>query len=200
MLARLCEHDMSQRALSFPEAEKARASLGNRTHFLKRHVDGVLVKKALALWHKAQKEPYLVVQGRFMSEVIQTASLCVSSTAIDEHILVDLGVSQEQVDRLAAERPHPTTYISDDSRAGVGRDADRRRGGAVRARQPPPGGEEGAGDPRGVDVANLDWLDLALAASGVPPMERDAVLPETAELENRSGAPVLIFPPAPESQ
>ena len=107
MLARLCEHDMSQRALSFPAAEKARASLGNRTHFLKRHVDGVLIKKALALWHKAQKEPHLVVQGRFMSEVIQTASLCISSTAIDEHMLVDLGVSQEQVDRLAAERPPP---------------------------------------------------------------------------------------------
>ena len=99
----LVARDLEQRQLDPARSGVAVATLANRDHLLRRHIDLVMVSKGLYLWYAAQKEPYIMMQSAF-SDVLKKARDVITSKAVDNYVLSTLDCSEETADRLAAER------------------------------------------------------------------------------------------------
>ena len=95
--------DLTQRQLDLPAAALALNSLQDRGHFLRRHVDVIMLSKGLFLWYQAQKTPFLCTVGTF-EEVIEKATRVLTSKGIDKYALKTFGCTQEEADALAAAR------------------------------------------------------------------------------------------------
>ena len=102
-LAELAQIDMQQRDLKFAAAATALASLQNRSHVLRRHVDAVMLHKTLYLWYANQKTPWLVEQGLFQ-DIIKKASQVIMNKGIDEHVLQLFKITAVEAAHLADRR------------------------------------------------------------------------------------------------
>ena len=70
----LVARDLEQRQLDPARSGVAVATLANRDHLLRRHIDLVMVSKGLYLWYAAQKEPYIMMQSAF-SDVLNRPAM-----------------------------------------------------------------------------------------------------------------------------
>lgn len=102
-LLTLAARDFEQRQLDPATSGAVLATLGDRGHYLRRHVDMIMLSKGLYLWYATQKQPFLLLQGDFAG-VLEKAHNVITSKAIDKYVLESLGCSEEKADRLAADR------------------------------------------------------------------------------------------------
>lgn len=99
--AKLAAHDMECRGLIGKSANVATDSLNNKLHCVLRRIGGVLVHKALFLFHYIEGKQHVALNTT-LSDLFDRAQNIISDLGIDAHVERFLGVTADRIDALRA--------------------------------------------------------------------------------------------------